>query len=126
VRSDHPRRPLASLGSIVAAALLLAACGAEEPPPDDDPATQDELPEVPEHAGPADEAPEATPEGGRAEREADVAREEEGAPDETPEEAEAVEVPELLDFTAPAVGGGRIEGGDLAGQPVALWFWAPW
>ena len=29
-------------------------------------------------------------------------------------------------FTAPAVGGGQIDLGDLAGQDIVLWFWAPW
>ena len=31
----------------------------------------------------------------------------------------------VLDFAAPLVGGGTFEGADLAGRPVALWFWAP-
>jgi hypothetical protein len=31
-----------------------------------------------------------------------------------------------LDFTVPAVGGGQIDGGELAGRDLALWFWAPW
>jgi hypothetical protein len=35
-------------------------------------------------------------------------------------------VPQILDFSAPLVGGGTLEGADLAGAPVAFWFWAPW
>jgi hypothetical protein len=35
-------------------------------------------------------------------------------------------VPEILDFEAPLVGGGTIRGAELAGAPVAVWFWAPW
>ena len=35
-------------------------------------------------------------------------------------------VPENLAFTANLVGGGQLEGGDLAGKDVVLWFWAPW
>lgn len=35
-------------------------------------------------------------------------------------------VPEILDFRAPLVGGGTLEGAELAGAPVAVWFWAPW
>jgi hypothetical protein len=31
-----------------------------------------------------------------------------------------------LDFSVPALGGGQIEGRELAGRDVALWFWAPW
>lgn len=34
--------------------------------------------------------------------------------------------PEALDFTAPTVDGGEIDGADLHGRPVVLWFWAPW
>ncbi|MGH2773316.1 MAG: hypothetical protein ACRDIU_09300 [Actinomycetota bacterium] len=35
-------------------------------------------------------------------------------------------VPEILGFTAPRVGGGRVVGADFAGKDVAAWFWAPW
>jgi hypothetical protein len=35
-------------------------------------------------------------------------------------------VPEILDFEARLVGGGTIRGAELAGAPVAVWFWAPW
>lgn len=35
-------------------------------------------------------------------------------------------VPEILDFEATLVGGGTIRGAELAGAPVAVWFWAPW
>jgi hypothetical protein len=35
-------------------------------------------------------------------------------------------VAEVLRFSAPRLGGGTIEGEDLAGQDVAFWFWAPW
>lgn len=28
--------------------------------------------------------------------------------------------------TVTAVGGGQIDGGDLVGRDLALWFWAPW
>ncbi|MDT0300651.1 redoxin domain-containing protein [Streptomonospora wellingtoniae] len=34
--------------------------------------------------------------------------------------------PTALGFTAPTVGGGEIDGADLVGEPVVLWFWAPW
>jgi hypothetical protein len=33
---------------------------------------------------------------------------------------------EALDFTAPTIDGGQLEGSSLAGGDVALWFWAPW
>jgi hypothetical protein len=33
---------------------------------------------------------------------------------------------EILDFSAPRLGGGTIEGSDYAGHDLAIWFWAPW
>lgn len=36
------------------------------------------------------------------------------------------EVPELLAFQAPTVGGGEFDATTLAGEPVAFWFWAAW
>lgn len=35
-------------------------------------------------------------------------------------------VPEILDFEGLLVGGGTLRGAELAGAPVAIWFWAPW
>lgn len=32
----------------------------------------------------------------------------------------------ILNFTAPKLGGGQVVGTELAGQNVAVWFWAPW
>ena len=37
-----------------------------------------------------------------------------------------VDVPRALRFTAPALGGGTIDGADFAGHDLAMWFWAPW
>ena len=37
----------------------------------------------------------------------------------------AAAVPELLQFTAPLVGGGEFVGSDYAGRATAFWFWAP-
>ena len=34
-------------------------------------------------------------------------------------------VPELLQFSAPLVGGGEFAGADYAGRATAFWFWAP-
>jgi peroxiredoxin len=45
---------------------------------------------------------------------------------ETTPAAPATVVPEVLDFTALTVDGGTFDGAHLAGQPVVLWFWAPW
>lgn len=33
---------------------------------------------------------------------------------------------DVFAFSAPIVGGGQAEGGEFAGQDLALWFWAPW
>jgi hypothetical protein len=33
---------------------------------------------------------------------------------------------QLLDFTAPKLGGGQVVGSELAGKDVAMFFWAPW
>lgn len=37
----------------------------------------------------------------------------------------ATHVPELLQFTAPLVGGGDFADADYAGRATAFWFWAP-
>ena len=34
--------------------------------------------------------------------------------------------PEILDWSAPLIGGGTIDMADFAGQQVLLWFWAPY
>ena len=38
----------------------------------------------------------------------------------------SVAVAEILDFTAPRLGGGTVDGADYAGKDTAIWFWAPW
>ncbi|SDP31844.1 redoxin domain-containing protein [Lentzea jiangxiensis] len=35
-------------------------------------------------------------------------------------------VPDQLKFTAKTVDGKELNGADLAGKPIVLWFWAPW
>ena len=40
--------------------------------------------------------------------------------------AGAVAAPDALRFTAPLVGGGEVDLAGYAGQPVLLWFWAPY
>ena len=37
-----------------------------------------------------------------------------------------ITVPEVLDFSAPRLGGGAVEGSDYVGKDLAIWFWAPW
>lgn len=45
--------------------------------------------------------------------------------DSTTTPSPAAEVPEILSFTAPLLGGGTFDGAAYAGAPLALWFWAP-
>ena len=40
--------------------------------------------------------------------------------------AAATAVPAALDFSAPLLGGGELDARTYAGQPLALWFWAPY
>lgn len=44
----------------------------------------------------------------------------------TPESDTSAAVPDQLKFTAKTVDGKDLNGADLAGKPVVLWFWAPW
>lgn len=39
--------------------------------------------------------------------------------------APSSDVPALLQFTSPLVGGGELDAATLAGTPTAFWFWAP-
>lgn len=43
-----------------------------------------------------------------------------------PNDTPAAAAPEQLKFTAKTVDGKDINGADLAGKPVVVWFWAPW
>jgi hypothetical protein len=38
----------------------------------------------------------------------------------------ATAVPTGLDFSLPGVTGGTVDGAELAGRHLVLWFWAPW
>ena len=42
-----------------------------------------------------------------------------------PAPTDAVVVPDILQFSAPLVGGGTFDGAAVAGMPTAFWFWAP-
>lgn len=53
---------------------------------------------------------------------ADAVVEETGAPPTTG----ADDIPQVLNFEAPLLGGGSLRGETLAGRDVAFWFWAPW
>lgn len=49
----------------------------------------------------------------------------ESAPTDGGEAAPAADVPGLLQFSAPLVGGGEIDAASTAGTPTAFWFWSP-
>lgn len=90
---------------LVAAALALVASACASQAPEGS---------SPEPAAPASSPPPAAP-----------------SPDPTSgeggdEEAPPPEVPRELRFTAPALGGGTIDGADYAGRDLVIWFWAPW
>lgn len=87
---------------MVLLAVVLAACGPSAPETADAPSPADAAP-----APDAASAPGAVPSGAAT--------------------------PTVLAGAAPApfatvalVGGGQLDGGDLAGRDLALWFWAPW
>lgn len=103
-----PRRlvPLA-----LAAALVLGACGS-----DDDAGTATGAP-----ATTAVSEPVTTVAGAPATTAAG-----EPATTAVPPATDApAEVPELLRFAGPLVGGGELDAATYAGKPVAFWFWAP-
>ena len=35
-------------------------------------------------------------------------------------------ISQILQFTAPKLGGGEVIGSELQGSDLAIWFWAPW
>jgi thiol-disulfide isomerase/thioredoxin len=91
---------------LVVGVLTLTACGDAAPTAGSDEAA----------ATPTVEAPPSVPSEPASPAEPDV--EVEGEP--------AVEVPEILDFTAQTLEGEPFEGASLAGTDTLLWFWAPW
>lgn len=78
--------------------LLLASCASPSTDPD---------------PGPAPAAPGTSPSPA-------------SSPQPTIEPPGGSEVPRELRFTAPALGGGTIDGADYAGSDLVIWFWAPW
>lgn len=122
--SSHARRRVVAgvFGTVVL--LLLAACGGPGSAPGDDPGTDEPAASAEAAAEPAEAPASEAPAEPSVES---PAREEEPATAEPQDdEAPPAAIPALLDFTAPAVGGGTVDGADHAGKPVALWFWAPW
>ena len=128
-----PRRAARFAASIAVVGLVAASCGtgsdSSAPAPTDpappvtaadtapDPAMTDSVEAAPEPETPATEAP------------ASEAPATEAPATETPAtDAPAPEpapVPEILQFTAPLVGGGEIDAAALAGKATVFWFWAP-
>ena len=98
------RRPSPILGAVLILALAAVACATSEP------ASSATGPgSTPDLASPAD-----PPTAGATGPAAVTALE------------GPTRVPEILRFETPLVGGGTLRGAELAGAPVALWFWAPW
>lgn len=92
------RRPCPAALVTAAILLLLAACA------DSPEAAENSTADEPATSTPADsDDPEAATPTGEASAES-----------------------ELLAFSAETVGGDQFNGAELAGGPVALWFWAPW
>lgn len=48
------------------------------------------------------------------------------AVDDPPDSRAGAGVPAALDFSLPDLNGGRVDGAELVGKDVVLWFWAPW
>jgi hypothetical protein len=99
------RRPPAILGAVLTLALAAVACATSEP--------------ASSATGPGSTPNLASPAGPPAAG-ATVSPGVVTAPEEP------MRVPEILRFETPLVGGGTLRGDDLAGAPIALWFWAPW
>ena len=97
-------QPIAVVAAL--AGILLAGCSSEG-----DDARAPVRPVTPRTMDPAD-APKA---GGPTPRQ-----------DSGPEGDRPADVPEELRFSAPALGGGTLEGADFAGHDLVMWFWAPW
>ena len=107
MRETISERRLASLVAGLVLALVASACAAADPDPASSPASE-RAPSAP----PATQSPASEGQGGG-----------DGATKDT---SEPPVVPEILEFEAPLVGGGTLKGAELAGAPVAVWFWAPW
>ena len=115
MRETISERRLASLVAGLVLALVASACAAADPDPASSPASE-RAPSAPpatqSSAPPATQSPASEGIGGG-----------DGATKDT---SEPPVVPEILEFEAPLVGGGTLKGAELAGAPVAVWFWAPW
>ena len=98
-----PRRLLRTAAFAAAAGLVAVACGGSDSAVDT-------------AAGPAaTEAPAATS--------ADEATGADTAGTDGSESSSTA--PELLQFSAPLVGGGELDAAALADKPTAFWFWSP-
>ena len=107
------RGPLARAASMtLAGALVLSACSAAADDPDDAPAAVD-------GAGTDD----ASTDDASTD---DAATDDAATDDAATDDGAAPPADGPLSFTAATVSGGELDVATLAGEPVVLWFWAPW
>ncbi|MFO1536316.1 MAG: hypothetical protein ACKOVH_00560 [Actinomycetota bacterium] len=106
------RGPGRAVATALAAALALVACG---------PGISDGA----RSARPGRPGTAANPTGPGAPATTPTTASTPGAPVGTAPTPAATEVAEAFRFSAPALGGGRVDGRDFAATGAALWFWAP-
>jgi hypothetical protein len=117
VRTSPKRRPHRMAAATAAMALTLAACGSGG---GDDAADSVTSATVADDTD-ADTAT-TTPSDDTRASASTPATDGTTTPDPT---AAAAVVPDILQFSAPLVGGGTFDGAAVAGIPTAFWFWAP-
>jgi hypothetical protein len=105
--------------AVAALALTLAACGSGDEA--DDAAGAVTSATAVDDTGNAADAPTSPPTSDGTAPATSPATEDATAPTPT----DAAIVPDILQFSAPLVGGGTFDGAAVAGIPTAFWFWAP-
>jgi hypothetical protein len=119
VRTSPKRRPHRMAAATAAMALTLAACGSGDGDDAAGSVTSATIADVTAGAG-SDTT--TTPTDDTTASATTPATDGTTTPDPT---AAAAVVPDILQFSAPLVGGGTFDGAAVAGIPTAFWFWAP-
>jgi hypothetical protein len=121
VTTTRCRRPWRIAPAAAVLALTLAACGSADSDDAADTVAPTEATEFDATAGEGSSAPTTTaPSDGSTTAPAPTT-----GGDTAPAPADDVAVPDILQFSAPLVGGGTFDGARVAGIPTAFWFWAP-